>query len=188
MPVDRSQDRYGGRFARDTTESGVLEGYQRAVQKLDRDLVRRNIEPYKKYGFEQSLKELGSMTDAQRFSAATRAVIAKYLAGKKGEKADKGGGGSKGGGTAPKAPSKPKAPVKPRKPAKAPRKAVKPTKPRKQPKAQHKPPRQVQRLPPKGAAKPVQHLPPKPRQNLPPKPAPKKPPVIRPSGSGMRMV
>lgn len=174
MPVDRSQDRYGGRFSRDTTESGVLEGYQRAVQKLDKSLVKRNIEPYKKYGFEQDLKTLAGMTDAERFSDATKAVVAKYKAGLKADK----GGGTKKGGSAPRTPAKPQAPVKPRKTTKPRRKVENvagpgprnprydPSKPR--PKPGGKPPKAK---PPTVAPKPPR----KPPQRVAPRPVAPKP-------------
>lgn len=181
MPVDRSQDRYGGRFSRDASESGVLEGYRRAVQRLDKDVVRRGIEPYKRYGFTQSLKALGGMNDAERFSSATKAVIARYLASKK----TTAGGGKKAGGG--KTATKPKTTTKPRttkpKAATKPKKKVEnvkaglrgtpkydPTKrklgndpPRTaptKPPSQRLPPRQTPpRLPPKTAKPPVKKKP-----------------------------
>ena len=169
MPVDRTQDRFGGRFSRDADSSGVLEGYRRAVQRQDSKMVRRNIEPYARYGFEQRLSELRTMTDAERFAAASRAVVAKYRA-TKGKGGSSSGGGRGGGSKSPatRAPAKDK-------PA---RKAA----PTPKPKA-------TQHLPPRGAARPVQHKPPKgaaqpkPRlPTLPPRPVAKRPPVIKPAG------
>lgn len=86
MPVNRNTDPYGGRFASDPTGGSVLAGYQQATDKLDRDLVKRNIKPYAKYGFEQSLSELAGMTDQKRYEMATKAVLAKNKVGVKPKK------------------------------------------------------------------------------------------------------
>src|SRR5574343_1705020 len=83
MPVNRNTDPYGGRFASDPTGGSVLAGYQQATDKLDRDLVKRNIEPYEEYGFTQSLKALRGMTDQERYEMATKAVLAKNKEGVK---------------------------------------------------------------------------------------------------------
>lgn len=172
MPVRRNTDAYGGRFAVDPAGSSILAGYQQATNKLDRDLIKRNIKPYKEYGFEQSLNDLQDMTDQQRYAMATKAVLAKH---KVGGKPARSGGKSK-----PKKPStKPRrTPVKP----KAPAKPVKPKAPPKRKPAPKPKPKQPQHLPPKGAARPVQRKPPKgaaqPKPHLPPKPA-MKPPVKR---------
>lgn len=95
MPTNRQTDPYGGRFSRDASSSGVLAGYQQAVSKLDSDLIKRNIKPYGKYGFTQSLPKLADMGDQQRYDMAAKAVIAKF-------KDTRGStGSSPGGGKAP---------------------------------------------------------------------------------------
>ena len=167
MPVNRNTDVYGGRFASDPTGGSVLAGYQQATDKLDRDLVKRNIKPYAKYGFEQSISELAGMTDQRRYAMATKAVLAKNKVGAKPTKPDK---------PKPTKPPKPK-PTKPPKPkpTRPPRPKPRPTKPPK-PKP-HKPPQQ--HLPPR----PPPRLPPKTKPRLPPKPTPKRPPVVPPSGA-----
>ena len=163
MPVNRNTDAYGGRFASDPTGGSVLAGYQQATDKLDRDLVKRNIKPYAKYGFEQSISELAGMTDQRRYAMATKAVLAKNKVGAKPTKPDR-----------PK-PTKPPKPKPTRPPRPKPRPKPRPTKPPK-PKL-HKPPQQ--HLPPR----PPPRLPPKTKPRLPPKPTPKRPPVVPPSGA-----
>lgn len=182
--ASRNTDAYGGRFLSDPSGSSVLSGYQQATSKMDKDLIRRNIKPYKASGFEQSLTELRGMTDQQRYEMATKAVLAKNKVGAKKTTTNTGGGskgGSSSGGTKRKTTTtnKPKQPTA-KQQAKA---AVEKAKRAAQAAAKAAAKRATQHKPPKGAAKPKPKKP-----TLPPKPAPKKPPVIRPSGSAPRAV
>jgi len=181
VPVSRSKDPYGGRFAVDPSGSSVSSGYQQATARLDRDLIRRNIKPYAKYGFEQSLNALQDMTDQDRYAMATKAVLAKNKVGAKpsggSKKGGSSGGGSKGGSkkTTPKTTTKPKKKVT-NVPGPKPKGVRQPPKPVRK----HLPPKPVPKkptLPPRGAAAPKPHLPPKPA------PKPKRPPVVPPSGA-----
>lgn len=196
MAVNRQTDPYGGRFAVDPSGSSVLAGYQQATAKLDRDLIKRNIKPYAKYGFDQSLTDLRGMTDQQRYEMAAKAVISKFRGTKSSGigKGSSSGGGSKGGGSSSGGSSKgggsTRTKDKAAKPKAGPK--VKTYVPKPKPVLKPKP---VTHLPPKGAARPNPHLPPKgstkpkstvPKPHLPP--APKKPPVVAPSSGGVRRV
>lgn len=125
---DRQQD---PRFATTPGQSsGVLSGYQQVVSPIDKKYVRRNLEPYEKYGFPQNLQNLSGMSDTRLESEAADAVIKKFKAAKGGGpsgggKPPTGGGGTTpaprgGGGSTPRRPTKPKPRPKPTKPKPAP--------------------------------------------------------------------
>jgi hypothetical protein len=158
--VSRNKDAYGGRFAVDPSGSSVLSGYQQATGKLDKDLIKRNLKPYAKYGMEQSIGDLQGMTDQDIRDMATTAVLAKRKGTygktkpdkpKKPKKPATGGGGRKP--TKPKAAPKPKPKPKP-KPYRAP---IKPFRPKPKPVVKPPPPKKRTNVPPKPVVrKPVQ--------------------------------
>lgn len=157
MPVNRRTNEYGGRFAVDPAGSSILTGYQQASDRLDRDLIRRNLKPYAEHGMTQSLKALRGMSDQDIRDMATKAVLSKNEVGKKkakpkAKKPATGGGGKKA--TKPKAAPKPRVVTKPVRKPKIKVYRPKPTKPKYQPpppKPQRKPPKEAPRKPPKQA-------------------------------------
>ena len=180
---DRQQD---PRFATTPGQSsGVLSGYQQVVSPIDKKYVRRNLEPYEKYGFPQNLQNLSGMSDTRLESEAADAVIKKFKAAKGGApsgggKPPTGGGGSKPptGGS----PGNPKPPT-----GGAPRPRPKPTKPKPAPAPKPKQPQKKQSPntgKPPAAPKPAPN-PGKPpaaprKQEIPPKPkAPTTPPPTK---------
>lgn len=94
---DRQQD---PRFATTPGQSsGVVSGYQQVVSPIDKKYVRRNIEPYEKYGFPQNLQNLSGMSDTQLEAKAAAAVIKKFKDAKGGSPSGGGKPPTGGGGT-----------------------------------------------------------------------------------------
>lgn len=61
--------------------SSILTGYRDAgPEKYDKDFVKRNVAPYKKYGLTQKVSDLEGKSDTKLYDMAARAVLRKFKA------------------------------------------------------------------------------------------------------------
>lgn len=81
--MPRTQTVSRSRFTAQPGEVGssIVAGYKDAVaDKYDKKFVRRNLEPYKKYGLPQKVSKLEGKSDTALYNMAARAVLRKFKA------------------------------------------------------------------------------------------------------------